>query len=41
VADASPEDKDLWTKGLLAVDELAKRDCDKAFLLCTPDQQLG
>jgi hypothetical protein len=33
VADASPDDKHLWTKGLLAVDELAKRDCDKAFLL--------
>ncbi len=41
VADAPPEDKDLWTKGLVAVDELAKRDYGKALLQCTPDQHLA
>jgi len=41
VFDAAPADKDLWTQGLEAVERMAQRDPGRAFLLCSPEQQLG
>jgi len=41
VADTHSEEKDLWTKGLAAVEAIAQRDHGKGFLQLTPEQQLA
>jgi glucoside 3-dehydrogenase (cytochrome c) hitch-hiker subunit len=39
VSDATAEQKEVWLKGLAAVDQLAERDFGQKFLRCKPDQQ--
>jgi glucoside 3-dehydrogenase (cytochrome c) hitch-hiker subunit len=39
VSDAPAEQKEVWLKGLAAVDQLAERDFGQKFLPCKPEQQ--